>query len=145
MKKIGDYTVRGQLPKETTERITLFDGRFDTGYRVVGFQVAPENVATSADAYGKLATTETAGDGDSWNWEDNEEIAWARYSAAGGGTNGLYAEFIDPDNMIIEDLFIHAGSADAADSPLNYMIHMEKYDITDWQGALAMVRNRSQT
>ena len=145
MKKIGEYTVRGQLPKETTERIQLFDGKFDTGYRIVRFEVAPQSVSSAADAYAKLATTDEAtGDGDVWNWDSNIEIAWARFSAAGSGTNGMYEAFIDPDNMIIEDLYIYSGSADPADAPVNYMVHLEKYDITDWQGALTMVRNRSQ-
>ena len=44
--------------------------------------------------------------------------------------------------MVIEDLYIWANNA--ANDPINYLIKMEKYDITDWQGALTMVRNRSQ-
>jgi hypothetical protein len=45
--------------------------------------------------------------------------------------------------MIIEDLYLMCVSANDTDD-INYMIKMEKYDITDWQGALGMVRNRSQ-
>ena len=145
MKKIGEYTVKGRLPKETTERITLFDGKFNTGYRVVKFEIAAQDVATAADAYAKLTTSENIqGDGDNWYWDDNVEIAWARWVMAGLGTNGTVDAFIDPDNMIIEDLYIASGTADPSPADVNYMITLEKYDITDWQGALAMVRNKSQ-
>ena len=149
MKKIGEYTVKGRLDKLSSERITLFDGRFDTGFRIVKFEIAAKDVATGADAYAKLTTeeidTSVAGDGDNWNWDSNLEIAWARWVMAGPGTNGAADSFIDPDNMIVEDLYIYSGTADPNPADVNYMIHLEKYDITDWQGALAMVRNRSQT
>ena len=39
MKKIGEYTVRGQISDGIVEKIILFDGRFDTGYRVTSFVV----------------------------------------------------------------------------------------------------------
>lgn len=152
MKKIGEYTVRGQLSENESEtapfgrRLTLFDGRFDTGYRVVEFRIWGSNWASSTgpDVIGKLATEEglSADPGDFMNAEDNREIAWA--GAPGGtDTGGSGFNVIDPDNMIIEDLYVYArGANDSAD--VNYLIRMEKYDITDWQGALGMVRNRSQ-
>ncbi len=42
MKKIGEYTTRGIITSSDTEshKIQLFDGRFDTGYRVTSFKVS---------------------------------------------------------------------------------------------------------
>ena len=51
---------------------------------------------------------------------------------------------VDPDNMIIEDLYFSARFSAADTFRVNYMVTLEKYDISDWQGALTMVRNRSQ-
>ena len=51
---------------------------------------------------------------------------------------------VDPDNLVVQDLFVIADEGVGSDVKVNYMIKMEKYDITDSQGALAMVRNRSQ-
>ena len=48
MKKIGEYTTRGRVDDQTVQRITLFDGRFDTGYRVVQFDVLPSDPTNSA-------------------------------------------------------------------------------------------------
>jgi hypothetical protein len=143
MKKIGEYTVKGRLPIASSERITLFDGRFDTGYRVTKFVIAPVSNAGADDTYAKLATSTevTNTSGHEWNWDSNLEIAWAKNSSSAGGNDGSLEFFIDSDNMIVQDLYIFTGTGS---SDVNYMIHLEKYDITDWQGALAMVRNKSQ-
>ena len=121
----------------------MFDGRFDTGYRVVKFEIAPTSNAGADDAYAKLATSEDVPNtsGHEWDWDSNVEIAWAKNASTGGGASGILEFFIDPDNMVIQDLYIYSGTGT---SDVNFMIHMEKYDINDWEGALAMVRNRSQ-
>ena len=47
-----------------------------------------------------------------------------------------------PDAIIIEDLFIDA-TGDTGEV-VNYYIEMEKVKISEWKGALAMVRNSNQ-
>jgi hypothetical protein len=143
MKKIGEYTCRGQVKNDTTRRITLFDGRFDTGYKVVDFRVYPDEPYTpAADVVGVLATERTAAT-ENWNLGDQRQIAWASVDirtggfAAGGGT-------VDPDNFIVEDLYFHGRNGDSGGA-VNYIVTMEKYQTTDWRGALAMVRNSSQS
>ena len=115
----------------------LDDGRFDTGYKIVKFVVGGVADPSANDVFAKLST-EITGTGIAWDWGSNLELAWAAYGATSSAPNGFFSE-IDPDNMIIQDLFISNGGADT-----NYMIFLEKYDITDWQGALAMVRNKAQ-
>ena len=149
MKKIGDIlTLRGKMKEsENPHRLTLFDGRFDTGYKVESFIVAPHGTydSAAAGASGRLET-EPSGEADAlWNFSDNRQIAWAEYvhmwNVSGDyamGANGI----VDPDNMIVEDLYVSVNQQ--AEGDVNYMIQIQKYDITDWQGALAMVRNRSQ-
>jgi len=142
MKKIGEYTTRGMLGHRVVKRISLFDGRFDTGYRVVSFVVAPADaIETGADVISMLSTEYDAAVWDSWNWSDQRQIAWA---ASRGGRaapeDGL--QVIDGDNFIVEDLFIVGANATGAN--LNYMITLEKYETTDWMGALTMVRNSGQ-
>ena len=147
MKKIGEYTCRGQIPEGTanTKRINLFDGRFDTAYRVVRFVIAGARADdSSSDAVAKLMTEDNGINADYWNWEDNREIAWASTEhRTADGVQMVFSE-VDPDNLVVEDLFITAQNRSASNPNINYMIFMEKYDITDWQGALAMVRNKSQ-
>ena len=145
MKKIGEYTVRGQIADNQVEKIILYDGRFDTGYRITSFTVFGTDPAeASSDVAAKLMT-ENKGvptSPDIWDASDNREIGWASSETDSALGTGNSFSVLDPDNMIIEDLYIWANNA--ANDPINYLIKMEKYDITDWQGALTMVRNRSQ-
>lgn len=146
MKKIGEYTVRGVASSTGLTEITLFDGRFDTGYRIVKFEMSMITQNVNAEASCKLLTDDggISADSDDWNWDNNEEIAWAR-TGNNTTTNATHTteSYVDPDNMIIQDLYIKAATNEG-DAEVNYMITLEKYDITDWQGALSMVRNKSQ-
>ena len=147
MKKIGSYTTRGQV-LDGEHKITLFDGSFSTGYRITKIVIGPS--ATAEDeidfASVKLATVSGLSQ-NTWDWSDNTEIGWAMfgyYANAAASAFGGPNEFnqIDPDNMIIEDLYLYVQSRN--EDPVNYFIEMEKYEISDWQGALGMVRNSSQ-
>jgi hypothetical protein len=142
MKKIGDYTMRGQIAADSnSNRILLFDGRFDTAYRVVDFIIAAQDPnSASQDCNAKLTTEATTLLG--WNWDDNTEIAWAVSEVRVTSSPVFGRSIVDPDNLIVQDLFIQGENAGSAD--INYMIKLEKYDIKDYQGALAMVRNKSQ-
>ena len=147
MKKIGEYTTRGQITSVDSlmKKIQLFDGRFDTGFRVVFFEVSLQDRSSNAtESVSAKLSTELLADNTKWDWDDNREIGWA---LAAADSNGLAVStpqtIIDPDNLIVEDLYIGGYSYSDAEE-INYMIILEKYDITDWQGALAMVRNRSQ-
>ena len=140
MKKIGEYTARGKVADRTTKRITLFDGRFDTGYKVISFQVLPDDPdEATGDVVGVLAT-ESGAATVAWDLSDQRQIGWS------GNKNDAFSSthmgVIDPDNFIVEDLFFHGKNA--ASTGINYIIMMEKYETTDWMGALTMVRNSAQ-
>ena len=152
MKKIGEYTSRGSIQTDLSiNRIILFDGKFDTAYKVVRFEIAPHDMDNTALRMfsAKLMTDDDAATGVNWNWDNNEEIAWANtgFDANGPSSSlGSYFSLVDPDNLVVEDLYILADeTASSSDVKMNYYIELEKYDISDSQGALAMVRNRSQS
>jgi hypothetical protein len=145
MKKIQEYTTRGQILEGTEVKIQLFDGRFDTGYKVVDLRICSGDLgSTGDDACVRLSTASIGAmpsSGDMIDFSDNRQIAWC---GVGGQSNGFenVSPIIDPDNMVVEDLYISGqhGSSD----PINYIIYLEKYDISEWQGALSMVRATSQ-
>ena len=149
MKKIGDYTTRGTLLSDgsTLNRIILDDGSFETGFRVVEFRIAPNDMdnTTARQFTAKLLTDPDTSTGPNWNFDRNDEIGWALFAfdANNFATRDEYT-LVDPDNMVIQDLYILCDDAIGASTNCNYFIRLEKYDITDWQGALAMVRNKSQ-
>ena len=145
MKKIGSYTHRGNLLEGTSEKITLFDGKFDTAYVITGFKVLQGSVASSGNGCcGRISTQDVGAipsSGEAFDFSDNTQVAWA---AMDGATNAFTnaTSIVDPDNLIVEDLFVSVLSEAA--TTVNYIIYMDKYAISDWKGALAMVRNSSQ-
>jgi len=151
MKKIGEYTARGIVSESETiagepAKITLFDGRFDTAYRVKEFYIWGSDWGTSSgpDVIGKLVTkdNEPTSAGGFMRSDNQNQIGWAGSSGGTDSTSQIVKGIVDPDNLIIEDLYVYARGANSSTSdPINYMIILEKYAITDWQGALAMARD----
>ncbi len=149
MKKIGEYTCKGTITAADVglgaKRIILFDGKFTTGYRITEFSIAPADVdnTTAALFVCKAITDTRTSVPKEWNWDDNTEVAWGMCGFdANGATTPNAESWVDEDNLIIEDLYLHA--TENTDLAMNYMIKLDKYEFSDWRGALAMVRNRSQ-
>jgi len=154
MKKIGEYTARGIVTETETEAglpqlISLNDGLFTTGYRVIGFRIwaSTYDSSSSPDCVGKLSKNDlgitTAAN--FFRADDDNQIAWA--ASAGSSDGGLgFAEspVIDKDNLIIEDLYVYVRTTGTAGNAINYLVEFEKYQITDWQGALTMARDKAQ-
>jgi len=144
MKKIGEYTARGRVGHRLIQRITLFDGRFDTGYKVVSFQLLTDDPGTAlSDVFGTLATEEAAAVAE-WNLADSRQIGWGGHEVRVGGPAGS-GDTIDRDNFIVEDLYVYGFNGSGTNQFVNYIVRMEKYETTDWRGALAMVRNSGQS
>jgi hypothetical protein len=145
MKKIGEYTLRGKVDHGSSKEIRLFDGSFKTGYRVVEFTIFAREVSTSdlQNFSAFLGTTDSLSPL-VWEWENQEQIAWsaATFDGNGSGTPSTFTQ-IDPENLIVEDLYVYLDSN--LSTAANYFIKMEKYEITDWQGALALVKNNAQS
>ena len=140
MKQDNILSLKGKILAGDVERISLFDGRFDTAYRILSIVCVPEDIMQQEKAMIKLMTEE-AEHNEAWFWEKNTEVGWANY---GVPINSRYGQFsqVDKEALIVEDLFIDC-TADAGEF-VNYMIELEKVNITSWKGALAMVRNKSQ-
>jgi len=155
MKMIGTYTARGianELETEagTPQLVPLFDGKFSTGYRVTSFKVwsSQADNNSSADCIGKLSKNPdgVTASTNFFRADDNNQIAWAVSGFGADGANaGQFAEsIIDRDNLVVEDLYVYVRSASTNTDPINYLIEMEKYDISEARGALTMARDRAQ-
>ena len=151
MKKLGMYTARGIVSQDETaagspQLIPLYDGTFKTAYRVIEFYIWPSNFSSDAnpDVIGKLSRNDigTTGSIDFFRADDDNQIAWA---GAQGATNELnnVPTIIDPDNLCVEDLYVYARTGGTTSQPVNYMVVMEKYSISEEQGALLMARDRA--
>ena len=135
------YTCKGFIDDDSSKRIMLFDGQFDTGYKIVEFSIAPGNFALDPDVIARLSTEELTTEVRQWNWGDNREKGWAAWQSNGANlVNSYFADWV-PD-IIVEDLFIETYTSTG--QGINYKIVLEKVKISEYEGALAMVRNQSQ-
>ena len=148
MKVIGEYTCRGTITPSLTEpeKITLFDGRFDTGYRIKKFVVSPYDMDNTniRSFVGKVATVGSL-DPREWNWADQREIAWSWFGFdANASQAGQHFSQVDKEQIIVEDVYVYAEEpAGSTAGFMNYYIEFEKVEMSDWQGALTMAKDKA--
>ena len=98
-------TLRGQLSDNNVKQLVVDDGRLTQGYKIVQFRVWPEGDGADAVSvvlgkeYDMRATFDAS---------DSRQIAWGAsgYSTGIGGPFAGGFEVIDPDHVVIQDLYI---------------------------------------
>ena len=153
MKLLGHYTARGIVTEAETEAgtpqlIPLYDGSFLTAYRITEFKIwgSDWSADNNPDAIGKLSTNAIGSTGAAsfMRADDDNQIAWA---VTGGSVDSGHVVFddsiVDNDNLVIEDLYVYVRARGGSASPINYLVTMEKYSISEEQGALLMARDRA--
>jgi hypothetical protein len=132
-------TLRGQLTDLVPKRLIVDDGRLNSGYRIVSFQVWPDFnsddavFATLGTQYDMVPTA---------NAGDNRQIGWAIGSvdATGANRGGQMWSVLDPEHLVIMDLYILSNR----NTTVNYLIELEPVELTDDQTILTLIKERSQ-
>ena len=142
MKKIGEYSVRISVEDGETRKVNLFDGRYDTGYKLTNVQ-AFTNTPSASNADG-WATVSLDPDvvGTTWDAEDSYQIAWTGFHTTTFGAGYEPQQIIDRENLIIEDLYVYGNTATG--QKVNIYMEFDKYELMPYQGSLAIVKNRVQ-
>ena len=143
MKKIGMHVARGKVFDGETARVNLFDGDYSTGYKLIEVYCAGSSPsASNSDSWLTVATEEEALDAE-WHWDDTRQIAWtgSHVTTFGGGYEPNMV--VDPDNMIIEDVYVYGNTA-LSGTFVNYMLVFEKYKLDEFQGIVNMIQNSAQ-
>lgn len=141
--KNGRRVLRGTLPIQTYKnRIQIFDGLFSTGYRIVEFRIIPKTPSDSEEIICVASTEPHTSLQTTFDFSDNENVAYAAWNVPNQTAFSDWNLVIE-DNMVVEDLWISCYST-GDEVYANYYMILEKYEFTDWTGALTMVRNRSQ-
>lgn len=126
-------TLRGQLTNIGRRLLVVDDGRFDHGYRLKGFFAWPSVAGGPVDALlctsSGGATGQDAGNG--------LQIGWVMSNS---GNLDTTSAVIDPDHIIIEDLFIHSNVA----APTNYVVILEMVELPQAQAIAALIKERGQ-
>lgn len=131
--------LRGRLEDNEGRRLIVDDANFNDGWKVTNFVVAGDGI-NSSEVSAKLALREVPTVG--WDWGRSVEIAWASSRQTVEAAWGGFPNAIDPNNVIVMDLWIYGTSSNGND--INYMIEIERVVLDDNQSVLALIQERSQ-
>ncbi len=134
MRSMRVKTLRGQLTGNDTRRLIIDDGNFQHGVRVLEFYVWPASPADWRDATIVLCLDDdihSTADAD-----DNREIGWSIFNTTGRTSQTVVA----PDHIGVQDLFITS----AGTTTFNYIVVIEPVQMTEAQGILQLIKERSQ-
>jgi len=132
----GIHTLRGTLtlPMTAPVRKTLFNGSFTKNFKVIDIQIFPSAIINNDTIVilhfdDVLKTVASAKDSAQFGWANIDQLAqdWS---------------YVDPDHVIINDLHISAIAAGAG--VINYVIKLERINISLSQSILDEVKNRQQ-
>ena len=129
------HTLRGRIPANEKKRLILDDGRFNHAMVVKEFYVWSINDIEDPSCV--LALNDVS-IGTNMDASNNAQIAWARTVNAGGLADmwGI----IDPDHVVVRDLFI--SNLSAYDG--NYLVVLEAKSISDDEAILQLIKEGQQ-
>jgi hypothetical protein len=146
------------------KRLILNNGDFKRNYRVVEFTIfpnmnrksgnigsytqittAPTNIANVALALEESGITEGE-----FRFNDSRQIAW--FQGAGTSTPNQYRTYLDPNHIIVQDLWIGGYAVDTSDGStevltvaLNYHIVLEEITSSLNEAVLQLIKEKSQS
>ena len=134
-------TLRGILNDNETRRLIVDDGRATNGYKVTSFMVFGNDMSSgAADCTGTLAIN-FKGAVEDWDASDNRQIGWAGYTQSTSYAPLFQKGTLDPDHIVITDLYVHARSNA---TKINYLITLEKVTISEDESILQLIKERAQ-
>lgn len=133
-------TLRGVGTAPNVEKVLLFDGSFNTAYKILDFQITPTNPQSSDEISATVNTIEVS-HSITWNWALNTQVAWAGFNIPINSRFGQYTN-VDEEAIIVEDLFIDFSGTTG--TTINWELKLEQVSIKDYEAALAMVNARGQ-
>ena len=133
----GIHTLRGKLemPMTAPQKAALFNGSFTQNFKVVDVQIFPDSIINNDTLLilhfdDNLKTDCDAGDNAQFGWAATDALAqdWS---------------YVDPDHVIVQDLFISAFAA--APGNVNYVIKLERIKTTVSEAILDEVKTQLQS
>lgn len=133
----GIHTLRGQLSLPMTEarRTQLFNGSWTKNFKVVDVQIFPASPVNN-DTLLVLHFDDNLKN--AFDARSNAQFGWAATDALAQDWS-----YIDPDHVIVQDMFISAFAA--APGLVNYVIKVERITTTMPEAILAEVKSQLQS
>lgn len=144
MKRTRVHTLRGQLTVTGggvgKTQIVVDDGRINVGYKVTGFFLWLDSASNASFAASLSMSEVIAGSG--MDASDNSQIGWV-YVAPNGSDSVLKEYILDPDHVIVRDLFIQLSGA--PNDTYNYMVVAEEYELSDNEAIMGIIKEGDQS
>jgi len=144
-RKTGRFrTLRGSVQDRTWTRYLLDDQDSSTAWRIIKFQIFPTRPTGANSCAGQLTTSPDVDiSTEVWNFADARVLAVS--ATRDDGVYKVMPSFtaIDPDNLIVEDLWIYSD-AEGDQVRSNYLIILEQYYTSAWQQVFQRIRNMGQ-
>ena len=131
------HTLRGKLEGNELRRLILDDGMFTEGHKIESFEVWASSIASGDDPAAILALSDKIGT--EFDAGDNRQIGWAMQTTT-ATTRLMTFNTIDPDHVVIRDLYIRNISGD----PCNYLISIVPIQISNDQAVLQLIKESAQ-
>jgi len=136
-------TLRGIIPEGTIKRLIVNDGQLNQGYKITRFVIAPDASFSNNDCFATLSLSKNSQV--KWNWGDSRQIAWAASNVNGTGALTAPYEVLDPDHIVVQDLYLQGQVSSAGGSSLiNYLVELEPVTLSDDQAVITLIKERSQ-
>jgi hypothetical protein len=138
-------------------RINLDNGDFEKNFRVVFFEVYGNTKGNPSGFYSSAIQPDNvfvtlALDSDGLGFQqldDNRQFAW--WAGHGQSTVSNFTTIVDPNHVIIQDMYIGAYAVDNADGSINptpvelqYVIHLEEIKTTENEAVLHLIKEVQQ-
>jgi len=128
-------TLRGTLGDTELRRLVVDDGQLNQGYLVKEFHVWSTSYGGARNSEMVLSLNQDITVG--WRADDSRQIGWGAMITQTGGVESLQTfSLIDPDHVVLRDLWIKALNADGG----NYMIVLEPITLTDNESILTLIK-----
>lgn len=133
-------SLRGQVAPGEVQRLIVDDGNYKHGFKVIEFHVFGPNLAGNRDPTMSLGLDYDVTS--NWDARDNRQIAWAGMVCSTGNSGGALDTFslVDPNHIVVTDLYVNNWSTDIG----NYLVVIEPIMLTEEQGIMALIKERSQ-
>jgi hypothetical protein len=162
-------TLRGIIPVGSLAwtnpiRLQLANGTFTKNFKVVEFDIFPNmnrkggtnrqgsysNATSNTDLMNVcLALEKSAFTSGEFRFNDSRQIGW--FQGYGHTTPDQYRSFLDPNHIIVQDLWLGAygidmqdGSSELTKVPLNYHIIVEEVSSSMNEAVLQLIKEQSQ-
>ena len=138
------HTLRGRVEEGELKQLIVDDGRLTHGLRVTKFVVAPEMTASAQGVNAVLGLDDKVTD--TWDWENANQIAWATSSMGGSNTmENPGFQLVDPNHIVIRDLYIRGTVTGSTPQALNYYIQLEAVNVSEFEAIVQLTKEASQS